>query len=398
MSERGLAPATATILAIAFALAGPILALAPLGMAPLVIAAGILATAAERIQGGAWPRPPLPLAVALGALLLWSALTLIWGIDPREGARKLLDIAVIWAALVALLGLADRVGPEQRRRLALAMAGGLAVGLILLAIETMLDYPLHRLVMGNDNPRLVDLVESKRSVDALPLLVWPVAIALARLGRTRLAIVLILVFAVACTRWTASSAMLGMAVAIVILLLAARWPGFSRRLLAAFTVLAFVLVVPFAIVTYDHGAARSPLIKRSGQHRAEIWHFAAERARERPLFGHGLDSSRAIPNGSVVSAFQAPDKPIIPLHPHNAFLQIWLELGAVGVVLAAIPPLLALRAIGGWPLDAARLGTAGFAASLIVAGLAFGIWQSWWMATLAFSAVAGSTVARGAYA
>lgn len=398
MSDRGLAPATAAILTIAFALAGPILALAPLGMAPLVIAAGILATAAERVQGGSWPNPPVPLATALGGLVLWCALSLIWGIDPREGAHKLVDIAAIWIVLLALLGFADRIGPDQRGRLALVLAGGLAVGLILLAIETMFDYPLHRLVMGSNNPRLVDLMESKRSVDALPLLVWPVAIALARLGKKWLAIVLILTFAAACTRWTASSAMLGMAVAIVILLLAVRWPKSARRLLGAVTILAFMLVVPFAIMTYDHGAAASPLIKRSGQHRAEIWHFAAERALERPLFGHGFDSSRAIPNGSEVSAFQAPDKPIIPLHPHNVFLQIWLELGAVGVALAAIPPLLALRAIGDWPLDAARLGTAGFAASLVVAGLAFGIWQSWWMATLAFSAVAASTVARGEYA
>ena len=35
-------------------------------------------------------------------------------------------------------------------------------------------------------------------------------------------------------------------------------------------------------------------------------------------------------------------------------------------------------------------------AALVVAGLAFGIWQTWWMATLAFSAAACGTLAAGA--
>jgi len=52
-----------------------------------------------------------------------------------------------------------------------------------------------------------------------------------------------------------------------------------------------------------------------------------------------------------------------------------------------------LRAIGRWPPASARFALAGYAAALVVAGLAFGIWQTWWMATLAFSIVAYRTVA-----
>jgi len=161
-----------------------------------------------------------------------------------------------------------------------------------------------------------------------------------------------------------------------------------RRLLALTTVLVFVLIIPFSIFAYDHGGTTAHWIKHSGQHRVEIWHFAAERALEKPLFGWGFNASRYVPNGDEVSHFLPPGQSLIPLHPHDAFLQIWLEIGAIGAIIVAGILLLGLRAVGQWPAAVARFTLPGYAAGLVVAGLAFGIWQSWWMATLAFSAVA----------
>ena len=100
-----------------------------------------------------------------------------------------------------------------------------------------------------------------------------------------------------------------------------------------------------------------------------------------------------VPNDGEVSQFLGVGKPIIPLHPHNGYLQIWLEIGAVGVLIAGAMLLAMLRAIGGWPTKSARFALAGYAAALVVAGLAFGIWQTWWMATLAFSVAAFRIVA-----
>jgi O-antigen ligase len=391
----GLAPATSGILATAFGLAGPVLAMAPRGMAALVIAAALLATGAEYVIRRNRPKLPRIALLSLGALILWCAVSLSWDIDPRDGLRKLLDLVLIAASLLALLGLSDGMSPEQRRRCGLALVGGLAIGLILLVIETAFDFPFYRMLLGNSDPKLVDLIESKRAVDALPLLVWPAALALAALGKKWLAILFVVIFGLACTRWTASSATLGMAVSLVVLALAFWSPAGAQRLLAAMVALAFVLVIPVAIMAYDHGGARTHQLKFSGRHRVEIWHFAAEKALERPLFGHGFNASRVIPNGDAVSAFQAPGKPIIPLHPHNAFLQIWLELGFVGVIAVATPLLLALRTIRRWPGHPARFAFAGYAAALVIAGLAFGIWQSWWLATLAFSAVACHALASG---
>src|ERR1700742_2517171 len=147
--SKGLTPAALWVLTIAFALASPLLAVAPLGMAPLMIAAGVVAYGAERIQGGTWPAIPLGAATFLIMFILWSALSLLWDLNPGSGARKLVDIVLAAASLLALLGLARRLSPEQTLRLSWALVGGMLVGLVLLAIETLFDFPLYRAVMGH---------------------------------------------------------------------------------------------------------------------------------------------------------------------------------------------------------------------------------------------------------
>jgi len=396
----GASPWPTALLIIAFALAGPVLAMAPLGMAPLVIAAALLGAVAERVQAGRWALPSRRAGLLAALFLAWCALTLLWALNPPSGARKLVDIAVIFAAALALLGLAERFSEAQRNRLAAALAGGAILGLLLLGIETSFDFPLYRLIMGSSNPKLVDLLQSKRAVDALPLLVWPAALALGRLGRPWLGALLAVVFLLASFRLTTASSTLAMILSIAVLGLASWRLAPARRLLAIVVAAAFALIVPAAIAAYDAGAANGALLKpldpahqHSGGHRLEIWHFAAEKTLDRPLFGHGLNASRYVPNDGAVSAFQPEGKPVMTLHPHDAFLQVWVELGLVGVVLAGAILLTMLGTVRRWRASDARFAYAGYTAGLVIAGLAFGIWQTWWLATLTFSAVACAATA-----
>jgi O-antigen ligase len=119
----------------------------------------------------------------------------------------------------------------------------------------------------------------------------------------------------------------------------------------------------------------------SAAHRLIIWQFVGERIAERPLLGWGLDSSRAIPGGhDTVQSFSER----LPLHPHNAALQLWLELGVLGGMLGAFivawPALRIDRALARGAPQAVAVGLV--AATAVVALLGFGIWQSWWVATL----------------
>jgi len=124
--------------------------------------------------------------------------------------------------------------------------------------------------------------------------------------------------------------------------------------------------------------------KISAGHRLLIWSFAGDRIAERPLTGWGLDSSRAIPGGDAPIR---PGETWMPLHPHNAALQVWLELGAPGAALFALMVAIAWGVVARveWPPLFAAAAGAGLAIALLGCFTTYGIWQEWWLATLAFS-------------
>jgi O-antigen ligase len=113
--------------------------------------------------------------------------------------------------------------------------------------------------------------------------------------------------------------------------------------------------------------------------RVEIWHHADELIRARPVLGYGFDATRIVG--------QPYD---IPIHTHNGLLQVWLELGVVGVALFLGWSALALLALYRRAADRAALATA-LATVLTVSvfwEVSFGIWQGWWLATLGLTFIA----------
>ena len=77
----------------------------------------------------------------------------------------------------------------------------------------------------------------------------------------------------------------------------------------------------FAELLNASGWQNAAWLPESSRHRVEIWNAVADLIVQKPLLGWGFDASRAIGVG-------------VPLHPHNASLQVLLELGAVGGVIA----------------------------------------------------------------
>ena len=87
-------------------------------------------------------------------------------------------------------------------------------------------------------------------------------------------------------------------------------------------------------------------LPNSTTHRLLIWQFVTQRIFEKPFLGWGVNTARQIPGGGEKYTLKV-DTPnnkkivlfresFLPLHPHNASLQIWLELGAVGAIIIAV--------------------------------------------------------------
>ncbi|SVE50744.1 uncharacterized protein METZ01_LOCUS503598, partial [marine metagenome] len=79
----------------------------------------------------------------------------------------------------------------------------------------------------------------------------------------------------------------------------------------------------------------------------------------------------------------------LPLHPHNAIIQIWLELGLVGLILFSALFFVLVMAIPNRRKESAAcaISASVLTAGLVVSQLGFGFWQGWWLATLGVAAI-----------
>ncbi|MCB2098187.1 MAG: hypothetical protein KDE05_11175, partial [Parvularculaceae bacterium] len=115
-------------------------------------------------------------------------------------------------------------------------------------------------------------------------------------------------------------------------------------------------------------------------------------------FGCGADFSRALAaDARLIEVPGAPGGlPAMPIHPHNAFLQMWLELGLPGVVAAASA--LIAAAISLYKLSMSRPAFAAIcgalAASLISLLVEASLWQAWRLAVFGLAAFACAVAYR----
>jgi O-antigen ligase len=90
-----------------------------------------------------------------------------------------------------------------------------------------------------------------------------------------------------------------------------------------------------------------------------------------------------------------PNIQVLPLHPHNGALQVWLELGGIGALIAAA---LAWSLGGAAARSRCPPAAAGaLASAAVTAMLSFGAWQAWWIAAMLLAAAvcAGLERSRG---
>ncbi|MEZ5918889.1 MAG: O-antigen ligase family protein [Alphaproteobacteria bacterium] len=118
--------------------------------------------------------------------------------------------------------------------------------------------------------------------------------------------------------------------------------------------------------------------------------MSVARALEQPLHGFGIEATRALTDFDTRQLY-SPTKGV--LHPHNFTLQLWIEFGLPGVLLAGAFIGFILRKIGTLPGHAARVALATFIATLCVASTGYGLWQGWWLGS--FAALAAFTVIAG---
>lgn len=362
--------------------------LAPLAVVPLTLVAALAALAAEGLSGERLSRPPLPVVLVALALAAWALLSSLWAIDGAGAVETWARLLPTAAAGGFLILHAARQPEARRRRLAGWMLAGFAAAAAILLVEGLsgraINLFLARLVDQAPDGGGFPLSRLNRGATAVAILAWPAAAALAARLPDRLpwrrrwpVLLLPLGATLLLAFYESGAALLGGAAGLALALAALPAPRLARGLLLVLAALTLLAMPPLAKGLSGLGLADNDGLEFSQRHRVFIWDFTADAIAERPLTGYGFDSSRDLARPGD-PRFDATHE-ALPLHPHNAALQVWLELGAVGLLLGGgLLLLLFARLRGGPPLAAAL--DLGFGATVLVVGLvAYGVWQYHWL-------------------
>lgn len=379
-----LIPHPLDVLSVAFMAVPPVAVLADKATVPLLLFAAIAAAPGALKRG--W-RPTIPTVASMvlaGCIVFWATASIAWTIAPTGAAltlASLLSLGLAGWALADILAFTRQIQPDARRRLIGSAATGIALGAMVLIGEILLDHPLVRIWKWDWTSAAVSDAKTNRGASLLVILFWIVLPQLrAARGAGLAAAILIASLALTFLFTDSASNQLGLLTAIGFCLYASAEKDY-RLILWCLMVLVCLLAVPWlAQLPYDLGLHTADKLPVSVRHRFHIWNFAAEWALERPFVGWGFDSTSEFSNRGVTPFTGAGS--VIPLHTHNAGLQIWLELGVVGIALAiALIAVIVRRIEARGPRASIWLGAA-LVATLVIAETGYGIWQTQWIATM----------------
>lgn len=383
---------------------------APMGLSPLfgLTAAFILVRGWRQRVWEAFPRS---LSVILVLICAWAALTSAWGVDPARSLFSAAQLGLTTFAGVVVVGAARRLDHDGIRRVGAAMLAGVVLGMILFVVGLVSGRRIAAFLLslesGDPYPYRLAIQVFNRGVTVTALMAVPVLAVLWVQGRRRAASVtgVLGVAMMLAAKALATKVLLGIDLLALALF---RKPSRSLGIGLGASLASLVILIPLgtAMLPAPQVSAGWAFLPYSSHHRVTIWGFVTDRISERPVLGWGMDSARAIPGGEDEETvyFEVPrgsgnrskvTEQRLPLHPHNAVLQWWLELGGVGallfaVLLARLGPL----AVGPGRSPAMAVGAGALLVGVaVISSVSFGFWQSWWQSTMWLLAAWATAVA-----
>lgn len=326
---------------------------------------------------------PLATIGALALAVFWVSAT--WSIAPGNSLSGSLQMTGIFAGALLFLGLRpqfESAAPLIFRALLVAAIAGPA----LVILDMAVGHPILGVISGR-NPGTTDVdVKLARGLSQLSILIWPI-FAYARISgrpiQAGLAAILSITM-IAFIMSSATAAALCFAAGAIVLGLACVAPQLVA--VAEATVIAVVaLASPWIVRGLDNRAL--PLvanIKSSVTHQLEIWDYMTARITERPLSGWGWLTANMLPiRPEELARYHWVGANGTP-HPHDFWLQLWVETGVLGAILGSSFALLVLWRAWRQPIKIRPFALAAVAATFISSLASFNLaTDAWWCAVTA---------------
>ncbi len=349
-----------------------------------------------------WPRSVEPLRAALARPLVaaLAAMFALW-LPAVAGSLKPGFSLAIWfqvlgmMLLVACLARVLSESPALHRwtlrvLLAMAVVGCAIAAGSLLVWPQLLEYVRPVKIGGNVTP--IHYLKSYAAVMPClaPILLW----AGFRLGGAwRLAAIVAVILGALIVHATGNRAALagyGGALVFVLAAVALKRAPRALRLAAAAAFAAVAVAAVWYVVThlppmpYQGPETNRMPVSLVDAHRQAIWGFVFDKALERPWFGWGPSMANFLPGAD--DPVPGLGQTFVPLHAHNWVLQLFNDVGALGLApaLAALAVFLLGLERRFRAGDAAALAALGLSGAFFVSMLAnFSVWQGWWQSVFA---------------
>ena len=328
------------------------------------------------------------------AFCLWALAAGLW--SPHEGAWKVgLNALAPALASGAVIFEIARIAPREADRIAKAFAICMAVAIGGLIFEAATNGFLRTITPPVDvSPgRAKDIIALGRGATIIAITLAAALLLFNRYAGRRLLLIAIgAAFAIASFRFGIFSNVIAVFAGGLGFALCIRARGAAISFVAGLWI-AFLLLAPLAALL-PADAMISDLSGRapaSWLQRLAIWKTAGVAAVDCQPFGCGAEYARVLHQSAPMIEIAGAFGPVssLPLHPHNLFLQIWLELGLPGVALLAAALWFGARAVSAAALAAPeKAAVAAVAAAMLVSALfEASLWQVWRNATLGLAAI-----------
>ncbi len=315
--------------------------------------------------------------LAILALLAFAAIGIPAAHAPGSSTGQLLQFLAVMAAGVALALTLPDVAPRRR---AMIFGLGLAAAAAIILADLSFGLRLRAITGGREASYAYN-----RGLVTLTVLLWPVLALLLASRKLWLIPPIAALLPLAVWAGDSGTAVVALIAGLAVFPVAALLPRFTRHVGLAM-MLALLAIQPWIGTIMQRLVSQSLHRRFESAHtedRVDIWLSFEAAARAKWLFGNGFGSSLDLQKGPV-AAMVPPERVTLlgASHPHNGFLQIWVELGLVGAALVAVLAVMLFRAIGRMRPALQPFALTCVAVIALVTLVSHGLWQAWWWAAI----------------
>ncbi len=327
------------------------------------------------------------------ALIIWIIASSLWSISFINSFFSAIKLATEFLLGLVLIKNIPKIEISRVK-----VENILMVSLIASIIAFFIEYLTHgqvslifKKLMQKKESHIFFLHNLDRGIALLTLLSW-VLIGVLLKRENRILAVLIYFILLAILIFSDNLAALVAHIIGAVIFLTTRLTMLKNpKILCVLFLICSSLMVIFAFkIDALEVAQKTEFLPLSAKHRLFIWNFVAKNSNDHPILGIGFNASRQFPveETEIVELFGNKLHPL-PLHPHNNIMQVYFELGMIGLLLYLSLACKYILIIGknynsSNPVckDLICCLYACFSVYFIIAMISYNVWQSWWIASI----------------